>query len=148
MNNYDYIAICIEGTFLQDSEEIMNLHNDRELQGRKGFSGWKDIDADERIVRVSGRASKPVSGKPYLAFSVVLHTSKGREIQFIGSKEKKAATGQFCFHAPPGASVYEVVFERIFDNGWCRGVKTEPRPPPALMAASTASVSRVSSALA
>ncbi|CAE8704556.1 unnamed protein product, partial [Polarella glacialis] len=93
----------------------MSLQDDDGLLRRK--ARWEGIAADEHIMSVSGCNSK----MGFLAGSIVLHTSRGREIFFEG-KRKHKYKGSFTWDAESQHEICDLTFE----DGHCTGIQQRP----------------------
>eukprot|EP00927_Polykrikos_kofoidii_P017380 TRINITY_DN17910_c0_g1_i1.p1 TRINITY_DN17910_c0_g1~~TRINITY_DN17910_c0_g1_i1.p1 ORF type:complete len:1126 (+),score=162.57 TRINITY_DN17910_c0_g1_i1:197-3574(+) len=102
------------GSFLTDARKPMDLCDDQTIATRNGK--WETLTADERIVKVSGHGT--TAG--YLAFSVELHTSSGRSINFFGTNNNKRGR-PFHHEAQPGKEIVELQFQ----DGTCTGIRTQ-----------------------
>lgn len=105
------------GLFLEDNQEVMDIHDDKALQKRK--LRWQEVEPGDFIVKVSGKHCR----MGYLAGSVTFHTHAGHSIEFCGKRQNKF-TKDYCFHATQGHFVCNVRFE----DGRCIGIDEKPLP--------------------
>eukprot|EP00930_Biecheleria_cincta_P067929 TRINITY_DN548_c1_g2_i1.p1 TRINITY_DN548_c1_g2~~TRINITY_DN548_c1_g2_i1.p1 ORF type:complete len:1108 (+),score=152.38 TRINITY_DN548_c1_g2_i1:117-3440(+) len=103
------------GRFLEDNQEVMDIHDDQNLQKRK--LRWQDVEPGDFIVRVSGKHCR----MGYLAGSITFHTHAGRIIEFFGKRHIKF-TKDYCFDASPEHFVCNV----LFSDGHCTGIEDRP----------------------
>jgi len=103
------------GKFLTNSGSEMDLLGDSGLRDRG--SGWKDLQAGERILQVSGYHCK----QGYLAYGISLHTNLGRVITYTSSHQDWKGK-PFNYKAPAGQEIEKV----NFGYGKCTGIRCVP----------------------